>query len=117
MKTSGEANQRSLHKFVRAFDTALNALVLPVLEANNGLVGLGDLPSERGAAEVAAAAAFTAATAKEAKAAAAAAKRKVNDDAKALHKAQSMGLSEVGAYEGETIQAGGSLRTSTRPTL
>ena len=33
MKTSGEANQRSLHKFVRAFDTALNALVLPVLEA------------------------------------------------------------------------------------
>ena len=30
-------------------------------------MGLGDLPSERGAAEVAAAAAFTAATAKEAK--------------------------------------------------
>jgi len=49
-----------------------------------------------------------------AKAAAAAAKRKVTDDAKALHKAQSIGLSEVGAYEGETIQAGGLLRTSTR---
>ena len=54
MKTSGEANQRSLHKFVRAFDTALNALVLPALQSANGRVGMGDLPSERGAGELAA---------------------------------------------------------------
>jgi hypothetical protein len=45
-----ESNQRSLHKFVRAFDTSLNALVLPVLQGANGLVGLADLPSERGGA-------------------------------------------------------------------
>ena len=99
MKTQGEANQRSLHKFVRAFDVSLNALVLPVLQAANGKVGLPDLPSERGAAEVAAASAAAAQTAKEAKNAAIEAKIKAARDAREKHKASSAGL-----YKNETVE-------------
>ena len=99
MKTQGEANQRSLHKFVRAFDVSLNALVLPVLQATNGKVGLPDLPSERGAAEVAAASAAAAQTAKEAKNAAIEAKNKAARDAREKHKASSAGL-----YKNETVE-------------
>ena len=99
MKTQGEANQRSLHKFVRAFDVSLNALVLPVLQATNGKVGLPDLPSERGAAEVAAALATAAQTAKEVKNAAIEAKNKAASDAREKHKASSAGL-----YKNETIE-------------
>ena len=99
MKTQGEANQRSLHKFVRVFDVSLNALVLPVLQAANGKVGLPDLPSERGAAEVAAASAAAAQTAKEAKNAAIEAKNKAARDAREKHKASSAGL-----YKNETVE-------------
>ena len=99
MKTQGEANQRSLHKFVRAFDVSLNALVLPVLQATNGKVGLPDLPSERGAAEVAAASAAAAQNAKEAKNAAIEAKNKAARDAREKHKASSAGL-----YKNETVE-------------
>jgi hypothetical protein len=67
MKTSGEANQRSMHKFVRAFDVSLNALALPALQAANAVVGFGDLPSERSNADRAAVAAATATAAREAK--------------------------------------------------
>ena len=99
MKTSGEANQRSLHKFVRAFDTALNALVLPALQSANGRVGMGDLPSERGAGELAAANAAAQATAKETRRIAVEAKNKAAADARAKHRAMSSG-----AYKDETIQ-------------
>ena len=46
MKVQGEANQRSLHKFVRAFDTALNGLVLPILEAAAAQTGFKDLSAD-----------------------------------------------------------------------
>ena len=48
MKVQGEANQRSLHKFVRAFDTALNGLVLPVLEKAASQTGFKELSSDGG---------------------------------------------------------------------
>ena len=49
MKVQGEANQRSLHKFVRAFDTALNGLVLPILEKAASQTGFKELSSDGGA--------------------------------------------------------------------
>jgi midasin len=48
MKVQGEANQRSLHKFVRAFDTALNGLVLPVLETAASQTGFKELSVDDG---------------------------------------------------------------------
>jgi len=48
MKVQGEANQRSLHKFVRAFDTALNGLVLPILETASAQTGFKELAIDGG---------------------------------------------------------------------
>jgi len=48
MKVQGEANQRSLHKFVRAFDTALNGLVLPILEAASAQTGFKEVAGDGG---------------------------------------------------------------------
>ena len=93
MKTSGEANQRSMHKFVRAFDVSLNALALPALQAANATVGFGDLPSERSAADRAAFAAAAATTAREAKRAAILAKNAEAEAARREHKMRSAGES------------------------
>ena len=91
MKTSGEANQRSLHKFVRAFDQSLNALALPALEAAAGATGLGDLPSERADAELAGAEAARRANEREQRRLAIEAKVRMRAEAKAAHAAASAG--------------------------
>ena len=48
MKVQGEANQRSLHKFVRAFDTGLNGLALPILESAASRTGFKEMTTDGG---------------------------------------------------------------------
>ena len=91
MKTSGESNQRSMHKFVRAFDTSLNALALPALQLANNTTGFGDLQNERSAADRAATAATAAQTAKETKNAATVAKNSAAENERREHKLSSAG--------------------------
>ena len=93
MKTSGESNQRSMHKFVRAFDLSLNALALPALQQSNQTVGYGDLPHERSAADRAATAATVSQTALEAKRAAILAKNLAAETERREHKLKSAGES------------------------